>query len=343
MKILLISDHTITFSLSLLYTLGWNGHVQYRPSRARTVLTRTSPTFSVHGKSNHTCSSVAYVLSYVDLLSAKYEFIVKESLVRIDQDDMYLRAIHAESDIPTLQEFIQNNPLGVLTTAISSPDFPTLQVSHIPWVIDTAKDASESGLGVLRGHMARQNPQAKTLIESVRYTMEEGAKGGVQLKDEVLVLFTADVHHYVTPKFYRETKPTTGKVVPTWNYSAVQAYGKATVFFDMGSESAEYLSRQIDDLSEHAETSIMGYAGGENLGPWKVSDAPDKYIALMQKAIIGIQIEITSLGGKFKMSQESPEKDREGVIAGFKKLNSEIGKEMARTISDRQDIMNLKK
>lgn len=275
----------------------------------------------------------------------KTRITVKGLLVRNDQDDMYLRAIHAESDIPTLQEFIQNNPLGVLTTAIPSPDFPTLQVSHIPWIIDTAKDASESPsvLGVLRGHMARQNPQSKTLIESAKSTMEEGAKGGVELKDEVLVLFTADVHHYVTPKFYVGTKPTSGKVVPTWNYSAVQAYGKATVFFDMGSESTEFLSRQIDDLSEHAETSIMGYSGGDKLGPWKVSDAPDKYIAVMQKAIIGIQIEITSLGGKFKMSQESHEKDREGVIAGFQNLNSEIGKGMARTVSDRRDIMYSKK
>ncbi|KAJ5396829.1 hypothetical protein N7509_004942 [Penicillium cosmopolitanum] len=87
----------------------------------------------------------------------------------------------------------------------------------------------------------------------------------------------------------------------------------------------------------------MGFTGDDKLGPWKVSDAPDRYIALLQKSIIGVQIEITSLGGKFKMSQESPEKYREGVIAGFKNLNNDIGNEMARTVSERQDIMSSKK
>jgi len=255
---------------------------------------------------------------------------------------MYLRAIHADSHIPTLRNFIKNNPLGTVTTAIASSSYPFLQTSHIPWVIDVTDDSSESELGVLRGHMARQNPQAKAMIESARSTVPDGAQGGVQLENEVLVLFTAHTHHYVTPKFYTETKPATGKVVPTWNYSAVQAYGKAIIFFDNGVASTEYLSRQIRDLSQHAETSVMGYDGVEKQGPWEVSDAPDRYIALLQKNIIGIQVEVTSLGGKFKMSQEMPEKDREGVIVGFENLNSAVGKEMARTVSERQETMRNK-
>jgi transcriptional regulator len=150
--------------------------------------------------------------------------------------------------------------------------------------------------------MARTNPQAKALIESAKFQMAEGSSGGVQLKDEVMMLFTADVHHCVTPNFYTETKPSTGKVMPTWDYSAVQAYGKGTVFFELGSESTEYLSRQINDLSHHAKTFVMGYNGEDKPDPWKFSDALDRYIALLQKSIIGVQIEITSLGGKFKMS-----------------------------------------
>ena len=137
----------------------------------------------------------------------------------------------------------------------------------------------------------------------------------------------------MTPKFYTETKPATGKVVPTWNYSAVQAYGKATVFFDHGVESTKYLSRQIQDLSEHAETSVMGYTR-----PWKVSDTPDRYIALLQKNINGIQIEITSLGGKSKMSQEMSEKDCEGVIEGFENMDTEKGRDMARLTRERLEI-----
>lgn len=161
----------------------------------------------------------------------------------------------------------------------------------------------------------------------------------MQLENEVLVLFTAPVHHYVTPKFYTDTKPATGKVVPTWNYSAVQAYGKATVYFDGSAESTNYLSQQINDLSQHAETSMMGYTGGEKKGPWKVSDAPDRYIAIMQKNIIGIKVEITRLGGKFKMSQEMGEKDRTGVIDGFESLGTEAGTEIVRTVAERQDLM----
>lgn len=198
-----------------------------------------------------------------------------------------------------------------------SPSYPFLQTSHIPWIVDVADESSESELGVLLGHMARQNPQAKSMIESAKCAMPDGTQGGVQLDNEVLVLFTAQAHHYVTPKFYTETKPATGKVVPTWNYSAVQAYSKASIFFDNSVTSTEYLSRQIHDLPQHAETSIMGYDVVKKQVPWKVYDAPDRYIALLQKNIIGIQVDITSLGGKFNMSREMLENDREGVIASF--------------------------
>ncbi|OJZ91253.1 hypothetical protein ASPFODRAFT_125686 [Aspergillus luchuensis CBS 106.47] len=256
---------------------------------------------------------------------------------------MYLRAIHAESHIPTLRQFIRDNPLGTLTTAIASTEYPLLQASHIPWVLDVADDSSECELGVLRGHIARQNPQAKALIESATSMIPEGKEGGVQLEDEVLVLFTGSFHHYVTPKFYTDTKPATGKVVPTWNYSAVQAYGKATVYFDRGVESTEYLSRQISDLSQHAESSLMGYTGGdEKPSPWKVSDAPARYIEIMQNNIIGIRVDITRLGGKFKMSQEMGEKDREGVIEGFRSLGTEAGTEIANMVAERQDLMKAK-
>ncbi|KAE8380071.1 putative FMN-binding domain-containing protein [Aspergillus bertholletiae] len=231
---------------------------------------------------------------------------------------MYLRAVHAESHLPTRRQLIKDYPLGNLTTAIASSAYPFLQTSHIPWVLDVQDDASETELGVLRGHMARQNPQAKAMID---------------FKDEVLVLFTGTSHHYVTPKFYTETKPATGKVVPTWNYAAVPAYGKATVYFDTGVESTEFLSRQIDALSRHAETSIMGYTK-----PWAVSDAPERYISLMQKAIIGIKINITRLEGKFKMSQELGQGDRDGVIRGFQSLGTDVGTEVSRCVSERQEL-----
>lgn len=247
---------------------------------------------------------------------------------------MYLRAVHAETSIATLRQLVRSNPLGVLTTAIPSKRYPTILSSHIPWVLDVEDESSETELGILRGHLARANPQSKTMIDSL-----EGASrpSGSCLEEEVLVLFTVSTHHYITPKFYTETKPESGKVVPTWNYAAAQAYGKAKIYFDSKSpEGSAFLSQQIHDLSQHAEASVMGYDGKEGRqGAWKVADAPEKYIELLQKAIIGIEIKLERLEGKFKMSQESTHGDRDGVIKGFEALGSEIGTMMASLVEER--------
>jgi transcriptional regulator len=168
----------------------------------------------------------------------------------------------------------------------------------------------------------------------------ESKPNGSVLEEEVLVLFTATTHHYVTPKFYTETKPDTGKVVPTWNYAAAQAYGKAKIYFDSKSpDTGAFLSQQIHDLSQHAEQSIMGYDGKENRpAAWKVADAPEKYVELLQKAIIGIEIKLERLEGKFKMSQELPQGDREGVIKGFEALGSETGDAVAGLVRQRGEM-----
>ncbi|KAI2641562.1 putative FMN-binding domain-containing protein [Hypomontagnella submonticulosa] len=249
---------------------------------------------------------------------------------------MYLRGVHADATIPMLRQLIRSNPLGILTTAITSSTYPFIQSSHIPFILDVEDESSDTELGILRGHIARQNPQSKAIIDS----LEAQPQAGVDiLEQEVLVLFNSPVHHYVTPKFYVETKPSTGKVVPTWNYAAAQAYGRARVYYDSKSEeSKNFLSKQIRDLSQYAETSIMGYTGIDKPGPWKVSDAPERYIELLQKNIIGIEISIERLEGKFKMSQEMGQGDTDGVIKGFKRLESEIGNEMARVVEERRDL-----
>lgn len=252
-------------------------------------------------------------------------------------DTMYLRAIHAETSITTLRQLVRSNPLGVLTTAIPSKRFPLILSSHIPWILDVEDESSETELGTLRGHLARANPQSKTMIDN----LEADAKpNGSFLEEEVLVLFTATSHHYVTPKFYTETKPDTGKVVPTWNYAAAQAYGKAKIYFDSKSpETGAFLSQQIHDLSQHAEKSIMGYDGKEGrVGAWKVADAPEKYIELLQKAIVGIEIKLDRLEGKFKMSQESTQGDREGVIKGFEALGTPTGGRIAELVKERGEM-----
>jgi predicted FMN-binding regulatory protein PaiB len=141
---------------------------------------------------------------------------------------MYLRAVHAEFDIPTLRKFIRDNPLGTLITAFQSKTFPSIQCTHLPWLLDVTDEGSDTELGNLRGHFAKANPHCQAIVEDVQ---TRGPSNG-SLEQEVCVLFNGPIHSYVTPKFYVETKPKTGKVVPTWNYSAVQAYGKATFYFD---------------------------------------------------------------------------------------------------------------
>ncbi|KAH7091521.1 transcriptional regulator PAI 2-type [Paraphoma chrysanthemicola] len=249
---------------------------------------------------------------------------------------MYLRAVHAETSVPVLRQLIFNHPLGVLTTAIphASKRYPTILSSHIPWVLDVQDATSETEFGVLRGHLARPNPQTRSMIEHIE---SKGLQNGSELEEEVLVLFTAPAHHYVTPKFYTETKPQTGKVVPTWNYAAVQAYGKARIWYDSKApETGAFLAKQIRALSQHAETSVMGFDGQEERPKaWEVDDAPEKYIELLQKGIIGIEIKIDRLEGKFKMSQESTAGDRGGVVEGFTALGSDIGNELAETVRKR--------
>ena len=249
---------------------------------------------------------------------------------------MYLRAVHAEPDIVALQRFVRENPLGLLITALQSTNFPTIQCTHIPWVLDVADEDSPTELGTLRGHLAKANPHSKALKEAV-----ERASGGTssngRIDEEVSVVFNGPAHAYLTPKFYTETKPDTGKVVPTWNYSAVQAYGRATIFFDShADETGAFLGKQIADLTNHAEGSIMGYTGTDGRpAPWEVSDAPSAYVEILKKSIIGIEITIDRLEGKYKMSQEMSVGDREGVIEGFESLETDNGRLMAKTVKER--------
>ncbi|KAJ5582597.1 hypothetical protein N7535_001217 [Penicillium sp. DV-2018c] len=249
---------------------------------------------------------------------------------------MYLRAVHAEGQLPILHQFLRDNPLGILTTAIKSPTYPFIQSSHIPFVLDVPPSSDETpSKGTLRGHIAKQNPQAKALMDALA---EQQAAGNpkLELTDEVLILFNGPHQHYVTPKFYTETKPVSGKVAPTWNYSAVQAYGKISVYCDSkAEETGTFLQTQIEDLSRHAETHIMGYTGGEKKSAWSVGEAPVSYVELLKKNIVGIEVRIERLEGKFKMSQEMRDGDREGVVRGFEELGTDVGLGIAETVRER--------
>ncbi|VDB83164.1 unnamed protein product [Peniophora sp. CBMAI 1063] len=249
---------------------------------------------------------------------------------------MYLRAVHAEGHLPTLRSLVRTQPLGIFTTVIAgSSQFPLLQSTHIPFVLDVADESSETELGTLRGHMARANPHSKAMIENLSGKSEASQV----LENEVMVLFNGPVHHYVTPKFYTETKPSTGKVVPTWNYAAVEVRGRARVYFDSKSGTAgAFLDRQVRALTGLCEKGIMGYER-----PWSVEDSPASYVEILKKAIIGIEIEITSMVGKWKMNQELSDGDRKGVVGGFEVLGGDAGVCMAQIIQERAEIAERKK
>jgi len=209
------------------------------------------------------------------------------------------------------------DPLRWITGLETSFDF--LQCTLVPFLLDAPNEYASEGR--LRAHIAKQNPQVKGMIETL-----ENKPDVLQLENDVLVVFNGKYDHYVTPKYYVKTKPESGKFVPTWNYSAVQVYDKLSLYYDSKTPAAgDFFKKQIQDLSEHLEASVTGYTGGERPQPWEVGDAPDKYIELMQRNIVGIEVRIEKIQEKHNMSQEMRTRDREGVVKGFARLGNETG------------------
>ncbi|KQV84359.1 FMN-binding negative transcriptional regulator [Rhizobium sp. Root1220] len=194
---------------------------------------------------------------------------------------MYQPPHFREDDLDAQQALIRAHPLGLLVTAGASG----LMANSVPFHLDPAASAN----GTLRLHLAKANPQWRDI--------QSGAN--------VLAVFQgADA--YITPSWY-ETKQATGKVVPTWNYAMVQASGAARVIDD-----ADWLLAQINALTAQHE--------GLREKPWAVQDAPADFIRAQMKGIIGIEIEIASIEGKWKVSQNRPAPDREGVATGLAEL-----------------------
>ena len=257
---------------------------------------------------------------------------------------MYLRAIHAEPHIPTLRRLIQQTPLGILITAYdpsalskpitTGPSNPPARIhtTHLPWVLVVDDEQSETELGTLKAHMARQNPQAKVLLDLA------GASGSMSgdselEQEEVCVIFTSPADHYISPSFYVESKPKDGKVVPTWDYASVAAYGFLKVHGDKSDRTSDYLDTQLDELTDRSERKF-GPHGEEGTG-WKVEDAPKGYTEQLKRAIIGIELKVTRLEGKWKMSQESGEKDRQGVVDGLRRLGEGKAGDVADVVEER--------
>lgn len=190
---------------------------------------------------------------------------------------MYLPPQFEETDEAVLRALIEAHPLGLLISA-SAGD---LLANPVPFLV-SVKD----GATTLRAHLSKANPQWRQI--------GDGA--------EVLVVFQG-ADSYVTPSWY-QSKAEHGKVVPTWNYAMVQARGTASVH-----EDPEWLGRQVGELTGRHE------AGRD--APWKVEDAPAAFVTAQLRGIVGIEIAVSRLTGKWKVSQNRPEADRRGVHAGL--------------------------
>jgi transcriptional regulator len=191
---------------------------------------------------------------------------------------MYLPKHFAETDVGVMHELMRAFPLATLVTF--GPD--GLDANHIPLLLD----ATAGPNGTLRGHIARANPLA----------------ADATVNRKTLVIFKGP-DSYISPSGYA-TKAEHGKVVPTWNYAAVHAYGELRLIDD-----AEWLLTQLHTLTAEHEAGLPH--------PWTVDDAPADYIGKMLGAIVGIEISIDRLVGKWKVSQNQPAVNQASLIAAL--------------------------
>jgi transcriptional regulator len=238
---------------------------------------------------------------------------------------MYIRDTHAERDPAALAAFVRANPFGALTTSIPHPTIDTLQSTHIVWVLDDGP--SPTGL-VLRGHMARANPQSKAIIDALK---AEG-KGNGELADDVLVLFTSTTHSYVTPRWMTDSKESTGKVTPTWQFSAVQAYGRPRIYHSRSEEERDetdgWLRRMVSDLTDQEEGKVTDEG-------WSLDEAPEKYTATLLKGIIGLEVPVRKIEGRFKVGQDETDGDWAGIVKGFQGEGTKLGDDMTHAMLER--------
>jgi transcriptional regulator len=193
---------------------------------------------------------------------------------------MYIPRHFAETRIEVLHELIRRHPLGALVASTEQG----LDASHVPFHLEAAVGPN----GMLRCHLARANPLWQQI----------GAGR------PVMVVFQG-ADSYVSPSWYA-SKQENGKVVPTWNYVVVHAHGTPTVTHD-----AAWLRSLVETLTREHEAG--------RADPWQVSDAPADYIDKMLGAIVGVEIPIARLTGAWKLSQNRPLVDREGVVGGMRK------------------------
>lgn len=211
---------------------------------------------------------------------------------------MYQVDAFREDRIEVMHALMRSHRLATLVTVSDG----VADADHIPLLIDP----DPSPCGTLRGHVARANP------------LWRHADG-----QEVLAIFQGP-QTYVTPSWY-PSKRETGKVVPTWNYAVVHAHGRLQVRDDRN-----WLRALVTRLTEQQEAAFPQ--------PWRVDDAPAEYLERMLGAIVGIEIPLTRLAGKWKVSQNRNEADRSGVAEGLSLQEDAQARAMAALVAGKRPV-----
>jgi transcriptional regulator len=203
---------------------------------------------------------------------------------------MYTPKAFEVTDLPLLHAAMKQSELATLVTNTTHG----LVATHLPLMLDVTRGE----YGTLTGHVSRANLQWRESDPEA----------------EALIIFLG-LDSYVSPNWY-PAKQETGRVVPTWNYAAIHAYGRVTFF-----EDTERLRAVVTELTQKHEASFPA--------PWQVSDAPATYIDSQLKAIVGFECQITRLEGKQKFNQNRSVEDRLGVIEGLLELQDERKRQVA--------------
>ena len=191
---------------------------------------------------------------------------------------MYVPKFNEEKDTATLHSLVKAKPLGTWSTIVNGE----ISINHIPFLLRE----NEGELGTLVGHVARSNKVWHTFSRHVNS----------------VVVFQGD-QAYISPSWY-PSKHQHGKAVPTWNYVVVHAHGIPKKI-----EDPEWILQHLNELTDtHEQKQRL---------PWKVSDAPEDFIDKMRSAIVGIEIPITQLTGKWKLGQNRSMPDQLGMVAGL--------------------------
>ena len=189
-----------------------------------------------------------------------------------------------------------------------------LFATQLPTVLKLGSEAGS--LGMIECHLARANPHWNDLAE-----------GG-----EALMIFHG-AQGYISPNWY-PSKAANHKVVPTWNYATVHAYGRPVVM-----DQDDWKRRHVAELTDQQEqasltaTASAGPQHGASQRPWSLSDAPEEFVATMLRAIIGFRFAINRLEGKAKLSQNRDSADRLGVAAGLEARGANQDAEMATLVA----------